>query len=158
LGAKTIKRERTDMHKYIGRMGERKFCRKYRMSKEAFWTLLDIIEKHLPSTGENRKRGATPNGPITKAARLSMALRYFTGGDPLDIKEVHGVGDDKVTNSAWNVVDAIHNSPELDIKFPKTHEEQGQCAQGFKYKSRKLIDCCVGAIDGMLVWMSKPNI
>lgn len=128
------------------------------MSKEAFWTLLDIIEKHLPSTGEKRKRGATPNGPITKAARLSMALRYFAGGDPLDIVEVHGVGDDEVTNSAWNVVDAIHKSPELDIKFPETHEEQVQCARGFKAKSQILIDCCLGAIDGMLVWMNKPNI
>jgi hypothetical protein len=29
LGAKTVKREQTDMHKYIGRMGERNFCRKY---------------------------------------------------------------------------------------------------------------------------------
>jgi hypothetical protein len=128
------------------------------MSKEVFWTLLDIIEKHLPSTGKKRKRGATPNGPITKAARLSTALGYFAGGDLLDITEVHGVGEDKVTNSTWSVVDAIDKSPELDIKFPETHEEQVQCAQGFKYKSWILIDCCVGAIDGMLVWMNKPNI
>ena len=57
-----------------------------------------------------------------------------------------------------NVVDAIHKSPELDIKFPETHEEQVQCARGFKAKSQILIDCCLGAIDGMLVWMNKPNI
>ncbi|KAL3802304.1 hypothetical protein ACHAWO_002152 [Cyclotella atomus] len=32
------------------------------MTKAAFWTLLDIIENHLPSTGEKRKRGAVPSG------------------------------------------------------------------------------------------------
>eukprot|EP00956_Cyclotella_meneghiniana_P017339 scaffold28153_cov22-Cyclotella_meneghiniana.AAC.4 len=103
-------------------------------------------------TGEKRKRGAVPNGPITKAARLSIELMYFSGGDPFDIAEVHGVGDDEVVRSTWDVVDAIHNSPELDITFPETHEEQMDCTMGFKAKSRININCCVGCIDGMMVW------
>ena len=61
------------------------------MSKDVFYMLLDIIGDHLPSTGEDRKRGSTPNGNVTKEARLSMALRYCAGGDPLDIASVHGV-------------------------------------------------------------------
>lgn len=157
IGSCTIKRQRRNMDTYIGGMNDRNFRRKYRMTKEAFWTLLDIIERHLPSSGEKRKRGAVPNGPITKAARLSMALRYFSGGDPLDIAEVHGVSEIEPLESVWNVVDAIHKSPELDIVFPETHDAQMQCAQGFKAKSQIDIDCCVGAIDGMLVWLNKPN-
>lgn len=105
------------------------------MSKEAFWLLLDIINGRLPSTGKKRKWGSVPNGPITKAARLSMAIRYFAGGDPLDIAEIHGVADGEVVHSVWDVVDAIHSSPELDIKFPETHEEQVRCTQGFASKS-----------------------
>jgi hypothetical protein len=128
------------------------------MTKEAFWTLLDIIERHLPSTGEKRKRGAVPNGPITKAARLSMALRIFAGGDSLDIAEVHGVGDDEPLTSVWDVVDAIHKSSELDIKFPETHMAQMESMLGFKSKSTIDIDCCLGAIDGILIWMNKPTI
>lgn len=156
-GASTVKRNRINMEEYVGRMADRSFRRKYRMNKDAFWTLLDIIERHLPNTGEKRKRGAVPNGPITKAARLSMALRYFAGGDPLDIAEVHGVADGEVVTSAWDVVDAIHKSSELDIKFPESHAEQMEIAQGFKAKSQIGIDCCVGTIDGMLVWLNKPN-
>jgi hypothetical protein len=29
---------------------------------------------------------------------------------------------------------------------------------GFKSKSTIDIDCCVGAIDGILIWMNKPTI
>jgi hypothetical protein len=30
-------------------------------------------------------------------------------------------------------------------------------AQGFKQKSCINMDCCVGCIDGMLVWTNSPN-
>ena len=157
-GAKTIKRQRRDMEQYIEHMNHRLFRRRYRMNKLAFGTLLDIIGGHLPNTGEKRKRGAVPNGPISKMARLSMALRYFSGGDPLDIADVHGVEDDEVLKSVWYVVDAIHKSPELDIKFPESYAEQTALMLAFKSKSTINIDCCIGAIDGMLVWMNKPTV
>eukprot|EP00956_Cyclotella_meneghiniana_P019996 scaffold34827_cov60-Cyclotella_meneghiniana.AAC.1 len=89
---------------------------------------------------------------------FQMAQLPGGGGDPFDIAEVHGVGDDEVVRSAWDVVDAIHNSPELNIRFPETHEEQMDCAMGFKAKSRININCCVGCIDGMLVWTNKPTV
>eukprot|EP00804_Cyclotella_cryptica_P006356 CCRYP_010184-RB/>CCRYP_010184-RB protein AED:0.20 eAED:0.20 QI:0/0/0/1/0/0/3/0/563 len=156
-GASTIKRERKNIEQYIGRMNERSFRRRYRMYKDAFWMLLELIAPHLPNTGEERQRGAVPNGPITHASRLSMALRYFAGGDPLDISDVHGVGDDEPLRSVWLVIDAIHMCSELNIVFPETHAEQTECASGFRATSSINIDCCIGAIDGMLVWMNKPT-
>ena len=152
-----IKRVRRDMDQYIGDMEERYFRRKYRMNKTAFWTLLEIVDDYMPSTGKNLKRGAVPNGPITKAARLSMALRHFAGGNPLDISDIHGLSDDEVLTSVWIIVDSIHASKELDIKFPTTHAEQTTIALEFKAKSSIQIDCCVGAIDGLLIWISKPT-
>jgi hypothetical protein len=86
-----------------------------------------------------------------------MAIRFFAGGDPLDIAEMHGVGDDEPMSSVWEVVDAIHKASELDIKFPETHMEQTELMLQFKEKSSIDIDCCVGAIDGMLIWMNKPT-
>jgi hypothetical protein len=35
------------MNEYIEQMDNRGFRRRYRMTKAGFWTLLDIIEKHL---------------------------------------------------------------------------------------------------------------
>ena len=156
-GSINIKRVRRDVYQYIGDMDETFFRRKYRMSKDAFWTLFDIVSDHMPSTGEDRTRGAVPNGPITKAARLSMAIRYFADGDPLDISDIHGVSDDEVLTSVWIIVDSIHASKELDIHFPRTHAEQTEIMLQFKAKSSIQIDCCVGCIDGLLIWISKPT-
>ena len=56
----------TDVESYIRRMTDSGFRQRYRMSNDAFWTLLEIIERRLPNTGKKRKRGAVPNGPITR--------------------------------------------------------------------------------------------
>ena len=103
LGSSTVKRTRLEMEGYIARLEDKTFRRKYRMDKAVFWSLLDLISPHLPNTGEKRKRGRAPNGPITHAARLSMVLRYFAGGDPLDIADIHGVNKDEPLKSVWMV-------------------------------------------------------
>jgi len=43
---------------------------------------------------KKRKMGSAPNGDIPKSAELSMALRWFAGGEPADIFQVHGVLSD----------------------------------------------------------------
>ena len=157
-GAKTFKRQRLDIVDHFNRMDPRLFRRKYRMIKTSFYTLLDILDPYLPSTGEDRaKPGSVPNGPITKSSRLSMALRYCAGGDPADIADHHGVKTDEVLKSVWAVVDAIHKAPQLNIVFPQSPEEQDNVAQGFKAKSDLDIDVCAGAIDGILIWIHKPS-
>ena len=128
------------------------------MIEESFWRLLDILQGYLPSTGEQRSRGSVLNGPITKSARLSMALRLFAGGDSLDIYDNHGVSPNEVGKSVWDIVDAIHASTELDIRYPDNHQDQMKVAQGFKEKSTINIDNCAGAIDGILIWIHKPTI
>lgn len=126
------------------------------MGKDAFFKLFDIIAPFMPGTGE-RVGGGVPNGPITKVSRLAMALRYCAGGDPADIADHHGVEVGEVNNSVWDVVDAIHNAPELEIKFPETATEQQDLADGFKTKSEIGIPMCVGAIDGILIWIHMPS-
>ena len=156
-GSKTIVRLRIDMDKYVDEMDVKLFRRKYRMEKSSFYTLLDIIEPHMRTDGLVRSRGATPNGTITHASRLSMSLRYFAGGDPLDISCIHGVKDGEVLVSVWDVVDAIHKSSQLDIVFPESHAQQLEIARGFEEKSTIGISNCVGAIDGILIWTNKPS-
>ena len=111
----------------------------------------------MPSHGAHQRLGTVPNGLITKVARLSMALRYAAGGDPLDISDLHGVGLTEVLSRFWDVIDAIHASPELDINFPESHEEQVDIMQGFQNKSAIDINSCVGAIDGILIWTHRPT-
>ena len=62
----------------------------------------------------------------------------------------------EVYDSIWFVVDAILACPQLKIKFPSDHFEQRRIALQFEGKSKANFDCCVGAIDGMLLWTEKP--
>ncbi len=59
------------------------------------------------------------------------------------------------------VVAAIKNSctaPEqLKIEFPSDHAEQLRLAKGFQQLSTAKFDCCVGAIDGILIWTERPT-
>ena len=73
-GAVTVKRQRLAVEDYCQMLSDKHFRRRYRMGKESFWNLLHIVGDNLPSTGENRKNGCVPNGPISHAAHLSMGL------------------------------------------------------------------------------------
>ena len=158
-GSTTIFREQTeDTHNFLHLISSRLFCQPYHLKKSSFFNLLEIIGDYLtPACSHKRKRGKTPNGPITHPLRLSMAIRYFAGGDPLDIADVHKVGDDQPLINVWHVVNAINAVRDLKIKFPSSHREQVKIARGFKAKSSINIDNCVGAIDGILIWIHKPD-
>lgn len=156
-GARTVKRERRTAEKLFSELSDTGFRQMYRMSRSSFWKLYDIIDPNMPMV-RKRKRGKTPNGDITKATKLAMALRYFSGGDPKDIGHTHGVNNTTVVmQSVWNVVDAINLTKSLDINFPSSHEEQRKIALEFQRKSKIGLWNCVGAIDGLLIWINKPS-
>jgi DDE superfamily endonuclease len=45
----------------------------------------------------------------------------------------------------------------LDIVFPMAHDQQQQIARDFKAKLFARFGCCVGAVDGILFWISRPS-
>lgn len=126
------------------------------MHKESFTEVVDILDPKLGQKHPNQ-RGKDVNGPITNETRLAMALRWFAGGSKYDIACNHGVGVGQVYDSVWMVVDAIHETSSLDISFPSSHVEQQSMADQFKEKSGCGFGNCVAAVDGMLVWTSRPT-
>ena len=155
-GCVTISRKRRNLNILFSELTSIQFRRMYRMHKESFNELVDILAPKLPQQ-QPRKRGKDVNGPITNETRLAMALRWFAGGSKYDIACNHGVGVGEVYKSVWMVVDAIHATSSLDISFPSNHDEQQSMADQFKAKSGCGFGNCVAAVDGMLVWTSKPT-
>ena len=155
-GSKNVKRERVPVETIFSRLGARFIRKAYRMTEFSFWKLLSLLKPYLPKENK-RKRGATPNGDVSNAARLSMALRWFAGGDPADVMQTHGVGYDEVYHSVWLVVDAVNQCPTLQLSHPRDHNVQLEMAAAFKSKSQAGFANCAGCIDGMLVWISKPS-
>ena len=115
--SQNIRRTRRTVRSIFDEYGEYYMRRAYRMDERAFWTLHSMIEEHL-QTSVRSAAGGTPNGIIRSELKLSIALRYLAGGDPLDIMISHGVSHSSVFESLWQVVDAINMCEALKISFP----------------------------------------
>jgi hypothetical protein len=68
-----------------------------------------------------------------------------------------GIARAEISKSTWIVVDAINHCSDLPIEFPRDHGEQHELALQFKKKSSADFDCCVGAVDGILIWIQSPS-
>jgi len=144
--------------------------RAFRMHESQFMRLHQILfpyrqfnarrssPRSIHPNGKSQRKGAA-NGLIHSSTRLAVALRFFAGGSPYDIALVNGISLTEVYRSVWTIVNRVNrsDSPELAVAFPTDHSKQLEIAQGFKSKSKAGFDCCVGAIDGILIWTEMPN-
>ena len=137
-----------------------------------FYEMSENLEKLLSQTRDKSPDAASHLTALIKKlllivsrpARLLECLEF----DPEEFYQlleaaegqargVHGVHTNEVYRSAWYVVDAINLCKEFDISFPSNHNQQSEIADGFRKKSDVQLNNCVGCIDGMLLWISKPG-
>jgi len=105
-----------------------------------------------------RQRKGAANGIVPSSTRLAVAIRYFAGGSPYDLGGLFAISIKEVYRSGVGIiVDIINNCHELSIQFPMDHASQKKVALGFKAKSVAGFDCCIGAIDGILIWTECPS-
>ena len=157
-GRPTRPRTRKSVRQVFNELGRKMFRRAYRMHIETFFALYQKIKRMLHRVmAYNSSRLYAPNGRIHPTIRLACALRFFAGGDPLDIMTSYGISKTEVHNSIDYIIQAVNDCGDMDILFPTDHEEQKKIAEGFKALSDADIDNCVGPTDGMLVWVSKPS-
>ena len=121
-----------------------------------------IAKKRRQRIAHGRRQRKTwkryiPNGEITTTVRLAIALRFFAGGSIYDIAPLYGVGKDSAFLSVWFVVEAVHRTTSLDMSFPQDHATQKMLARQFLRRSQAAFDCCVGAVDGILIWVLQPS-
>jgi hypothetical protein len=147
-----IGRERAKIVNLRRCLGSTFFQRAYRMSETKFDELVKILKQYLPA-----KERVGPNGIISPELELSIALRYFAGGSPLDCIASHGLSHTSIWRSIWRIVVAINECEQLHIIFPEDHSVQKEIAATFKEKSDVGFDNCVGAINGLLICTEKPT-
>jgi hypothetical protein len=88
---KAVKRRRPTVNAIMDGLGESYVRRSYRMKRETFWKLHDILWQKLrtpPTESKKKCRNGATNGVVTTSIRLSIAIRFFAGGDPNDISSV----------------------------------------------------------------------
>ena len=95
------------------------------------------------------------NDEITTEIHLACTLQLFAGGSYLDITIFNGIGKTDVYRSVWSVIHATNSCKELEFHFLTTQCKQ--VAEGFAFQSKAGFSNCIRCIDGMLLWMEKPN-
>lgn len=183
FGKKQRLRIRRSVESVRNEIGDVMFRRAYRMSYSSFLELHNLLEpaliaihKELMEKASSTRRERTqrtrrhrvgglltqwkrsvPNGVIHTTVRLAIAIRFFAGGCIYDIAPLYGVSRSAAFDSVWMVVEAVHRTQALKIVFPESHDEQRQLAREFAGRSQAGFDCCVGAVDGLLIWVLQPS-
>ena len=81
------------------------FTREFRMDVDNFYKLHNILKDKMKETFGKSNRFKTSTYFIPTIIRLSIAIRFFAGGDPVDLCVVHQVSRSSVYDSVWGVVD-----------------------------------------------------
>jgi hypothetical protein len=143
---------------------EAEFRRRYRMSRERFDNIAEIIRPQVePMTPIAIARAIASSGSIVKAElRLAAALRVLSGGSYLDAADLHAIHDKSFHQTTlWPVCRAISSSthPELDnVRFPFDDEmELRRHEATFKKQGGHLFPGTVAAGDGCGLCIEQPS-
>ena len=144
---------------HVDRLHEAEFKLRYRLSSESFYKLLDILKPELDVTDHRQEMRSRSGHPIELPTRLAVALRYFAGGDPLDLCLIYGMSKFQVFACIWKAVDAINicldniNFPIHDVEALKVLEADFRAGtRGGFWEGQ------VGAIDGLHTKMQRPTL
>ena len=179
VGVNVNFRLRRSIESVYQELGDELFRRAYRMTYPTFLELHGLLEpemmiihkKYMDDLTFQRKQKRSqirrrdrsnwtrfvPNGVIPTLTRLAIALRYFAGGSLYDLCPLFGVGRSDAFRSVWMVVEATHRTNLFNLVFPMDHDAKRELARQFSIRSQAGFDCCVGAVDGILIWILKPS-
>mmetsp|Transcript_11869 Transcript_11869/g.25055 ORF Transcript_11869/g.25055 Transcript_11869/m.25055 type:complete len:149 (-) Transcript_11869:155-601(-) len=87
-------------------LNDHEFRLRYRLSRPAFYKLLDAIQKDLSLSDTGMKNtvnawGDQGGAPIMPVVRLAAALRIMAGASYLDVQKIYGMKHDAVYKCLW---------------------------------------------------------
>lgn len=162
--AANIHRKRADAILRLEGYSPSEFRRRYRMSRERFNKIVEMIRPDVqPTSPVAIARAIASSGSvITAELRLGAAIRILSGGSYLDAADLHAIHDKTIMESTvWPVCRAIVSScnPELDsIHFPFDDEMQLRRHEAtFKKQAGHLFPGTVAAGDGCGLCIEQPS-
>jgi hypothetical protein len=145
----------------VDKLTNNQFSRMFRMSREGFENLLDLISPFMHDTDEElaiRAHGYS----ISKRTKLYTTLRWLSGGSYVDICFAWDVSSSAFYHSdyergiLWPTIEAIDAAFEIGLPLDNS-DELTKLADEFTHYSGGELYGCVTAIDGWVARTRKPN-
>lgn len=114
-------------------MTDFEFARMFRMNRETFGKLVEIVRPHLQVDEAQARRSS--GSPISVTTKVACALRWLAGGSYLDISHLFGVSSENFFSKRgvlWQTLEAIDKG--LSISFnvdPRNLEQTAENLQDF---------------------------
>ena len=147
-----------DWEAHVHNLNEDEFKARYRLSAQSFYKLLELLRPELDVNNHLMASRSRSGRPIPIEARLACALRYFAGGDPIDLKLIYCMSKQQIMLCVWRAVDAINLCLD-NIIFPIDDiQALGELERDFRAGTRGgFWQGQVGAIDGVHFKMKCPT-
>jgi hypothetical protein len=142
-----------DATKYLS---EVEFTRAFRMSPDCFGKLLLVLRVRLE---RDERQGCRSSGGIFEpAVRLGLTLRILAGASYLDMMLTFRVAKSTVFELFWDTVQAIDYCMSLPaLPFGNTDDLRRMAIDFTNSRSPPSpLHGCIGALDGILLKVSKP--
>lgn len=140
----------------LAEMTDFEFTRYFRMNRQTFGKLVDLVRPHLSANELQARRSS--GSPISVTTKVACALRWLAGGSYLDISNLFGVSSGNFFSSRgvlWQTLDAFDKC--LTIAFNVNPQSLHDTAEGFARYSHGRMNHCVMAIDGWVCKTREPS-
>jgi hypothetical protein len=128
-------KERFDWQAHVQKIKMRKFINKYRLDKEGFAELADLIRPDIVAEHPEMADRSSA-GPIEPEVRIASTLRWLARGAYQDIEEIYRMSTSELSESFWTVTFAINRRVEVKLDLTDI-EALKRLEVGFALKSRK---------------------
>jgi DDE superfamily endonuclease len=132
------------------------FHTRHHTSYDTFNKLVELL--HIEVDEKQSTRSTSGNDPISPNHIVAAALRYLCGSKTVDVADILGTSDSSVDRILNLFLDKVIDCKALQVKLP-TGDALRTVMNGFRNISTAgdLFKGCVGAIDGWLAQINKPN-
>lgn len=136
------------------KVSDREFKQMYRLTRQEFRRLHDILISASPGfVGERRSK-------LDSRLRLASCLRHLAGGNPIDVRYIHGqTSQSQFSEHFFETIEAINSSLHLSTDWRSRNTLATISASCGKsgVDTDTIFRGCAGYVDGIVIRCQKPS-
>jgi hypothetical protein len=130
------------------------------MSLLSFNKLVETLRVKLEVDVDQAQRSCKKSGPVLPELVVAMSLRWLAGGQWQDIKKVYGVSKSHFYLLRKKFMNAVVTCAALEIRLPDASDITALQLLASQFEGNASVPVfrgCVGALDGMTVFIKAPT-